>query len=129
MDKYHLTEAENMRLHYAIKLPNKRRSLYEYLTHLPLEDLRAYPQKGYHWWMGRAARSAQALELRDYVLYWRLFALDFRKQYPREYLQTLSFDEMRQFVRDHIKKVPAWAYSEPISEALWFLLENNEPWI
>lgn len=86
MDKYILTNEEDLRLRLSVMLPC-RNSLYEYLCELPLEDLMAYPQKGYYRWMGRAARTPQALVLRDYILYWRLCALAFRRQFA---VPTLS---------------------------------------
>lgn len=128
MDKYHLTEEEDQRLRFSIRLPGKRgRSLYEYLTRLPLEDLQAYPKRGYHWWMGRAARSSQALALRDYILYWRLFAIDFRKQYPCEYLEKLPSDKMQRFLCTYIVKIPVWAYEAPIQDVIQLLAKDDEP--
>lgn len=129
MDKYHLTEREDQHLRFSIILPGRRRSLYEYLTELPLEELQAYPKKGYHWWMGRAARTSQALALRDYILYWRLFAISFREKFPREYLETLSYDDMRLFLRTYIQKTPVWAYEGPIKDVIHILFYNEERWI
>lgn len=129
MDKYHLTEREDQRLRFSIRLPGRGHSLYEYLTMLPLEKLQAYPQKGYHWWMGRSARTPQALALRDYILYWRLVAIDFRKQYPREYLETLSYDDMRLFLHTYIQKIPLWVYEEPVKDVIHILLRHEEPWM
>lgn len=127
MNKYNLSDKEDLRLHFSIMLPGKRRSLYEYLCELPLEDLKVYPQKGYHWWMGRSTRSPQALELRDYILYWRLAALNFRQKNSRQYLKTLSHDELRLFLRTYLQKVPIWAYEEPIRDVMHLLFHHNEP--
>ena len=44
MNQYELSDEEDMQLRLSVMLPN-RRSLYEYLCELPLEDLKAYPQK------------------------------------------------------------------------------------
>lgn len=126
MTKYDLTEAEDFRLHFSIMLSGGRRSLYEYLCELPLEALQAYPKKGYHWWMGRAARTPQALALRDYILHWRLVALNFRRQYPREYLETLSLDDLHLFLRTYIHKIPLWAYEEPVRDAAQRLFLSQE---
>ena len=120
MNKYDLTDEEDMRLHFSVMLPGGR-SLYEYFCELPLEDLQAYPQKGYRWWMGRAARAAQALALRDYILYWRLAALSFRQQYPREYLEALSADDLRLFLHTYISKTPVWAYEGPVKDVVRLL--------
>ena len=121
MTKYDLTDTEDLRLRNSITLPGKRSSLYEYLSGLPLEDLQAYPKKGYHWWMGRTARSVQALALRDYILHWRLFALRFRQQYPRWYLEALTPDELRLFLLIYLKKTPLWAYEGPVHDAVMLL--------
>ena len=128
MDKYHLTEAHERRLYSSIRFHGGRRSLYEYLIELPLEDLQVYPKRGYYWWLGRTARSPQALYLRDYVLYWRLAAIDFRKQYPREYLEQLSYDDMRLFLRTYLRKIPMWAYEAPIKDVIQLLVQSDEPW-
>jgi len=127
LNKYDLTDEEDLRLRFSIMLPGNRRSLYAYLCELPLEDLQAYPKKGYRWWMGRAARTPQALALRDYILYWRLAALSFRQQYPRAYLETLSDDGVRLFLRTYLHKVPIWAYEGPIKDAIHLLfLQGSE---
>ena len=97
MQQYDLSADEDLRLRLSIKLPG-RKYLYEYFCDLPLDDLQAYPKKGYRWWMGRAARTPDALALRDYILHWRLFALDFRRKYPREYIETLSEEELQVFL-------------------------------
>ena len=78
MNQYNLTNEEDIQLRLSIMFCNNK-SLYTYFCNLPLEQLKAYPPKGYRWWMGKAARSPKALALRDYILYWRLAALDFRE--------------------------------------------------
>lgn len=125
MSKYDLLDEEDLRLHFSIMLPN-RVSLYEYLCELPLEKLKVYPKKGYHWWMGRAARSQQALELRNYILHWRIVALDFRKKYSREYLKTLTRDDLRLFLRTYIQKIPLWAYEEPVQDVIYLLFHSSQ---
>lgn len=127
MNQFNLTDEEDMHLRFSIMLPGRRGSLYEYLCELPLEDLQAYPKKGYHWWMGRAARTAQAFALRDYILYWRLTALSFRQQYPRAYLETRSADDLRLFLRTYISKIPIWAYEGPVKDALQLLFQQSKP--
>ena len=117
MNKFDLTNDEDLRLLLSIKL-HGRKYLYEYFCDLPLEVLQAYPKKGYRWWMGRAARTPDALSLRDYILHWRLFALDFRKKYPREYLETLSKEELQVFLNTYIQKTPLWAYDGPLQDVL-----------
>ena len=126
MIAYDLSDMEDQQLHNIVAYRNGR-TLYEYMVEMPLEHLEAYPQKGWHWWMGRKARSAEALELRDYTLYWRLFALDFRQKYPRKYLQTLPVGEIRSFARKHSQRTPQWAYQEPVRDALRILMEREEP--
>ena len=123
MNQFDLTPEEDLRLRLSVMLPGRRRSLYEHLCRLPLDELQAYPKKGYHWWMGKAARSAQALALRDYILYWRLAALSFRERYSREYLETLSPHRLRLFLRACISKIPIWAYEEPIRDAQQILFQ------
>ena len=117
MNQYDLSADEDLRLLLSIKL-HGRKYLYEYFCDLPLEVLQAYPKKGYRGWMGRVARIPDALSLRDYILHWRLFALDFRKKYPREYLETLSEEEMQVFLNTYIQKTPLWAYADPIKDVL-----------
>lgn len=126
MDSFYLSNEEDATLRFSIMLPSKR-SLYEYLCELPLEKLKVYPKKGYHWWMGRAARSDQAIMLRNYILHWRLAALSFQKTYPREYLETLSPDDLRAFLRTHIQKTPAWAYETSLRDATHILSHREEP--
>lgn len=126
MNKYDLTDREEISLYNVVVYRNGR-SLYEYLVEMPLEDLKAYPKRGYRWWMGRKARSAEALELRDYTLFWRLFALEFRQKYPREYLQSLPLGEIRSFARQYIQKIPQWAYQGPVQDAVHILMEQDEP--
>ena len=127
MNKYDLTDEEDLRLRFSIMLPGRRRSLYEYLCELPLEQLQAYPQKGYHWWMGSIAQTPQALALRDYILSWRLNALRFRQQYSRAYLETLSLDDMQLFLRTYIHKTPIWAYEGAIQDVAQILLRKANP--
>lgn len=124
MNKFDLTEAEDMQLRLSIKLPGGR-FLYEYFCELPLKDLEAYPKKGFYWWMGRAARSSPALALRDYILHWRLIAVSFRQQYPRTYLETLSSDDLRLFLRTYINKTPIWPYEEPVKDVLQLLSRQS----
>ena len=124
MTKYFLTSIEDTRLRSSIWLKHQRRSLYEYLCELPIEKLEKYPQKGYHWWMGRAARSKQALELRDYVLFWRRKADDFRQYYHRGLLESLSHEELQKFLRTYLTSVPPWAYEGPIRDALQILFQH-----
>ncbi len=126
MDAFYLTQEEDFDLHTSIKIPVKPHYLYEYFYELPLEDLRAYPEKSYHWWLGRAARSAQGLAMRDYVLHWRLFALSFRKHHPRAYLETLSTDRLRLFLNVNITKTPLWAYEGPVKDAIRILFLRDE---
>ena len=126
MSKYDLSDMEDCHLHNVVYYRNGR-TLYEYMVEMPLEDLQAYPKKGWRWWMGRKAKSPQAMELREYVLHWRLFALEFRQKYAREYLQTLTDDELRLFLKNHIEKIPPWAYEEPIRDVVHLLFERNEP--
>ena len=125
MIKYDLSDMEDCRLHNVVYYRNGR-TLYEYMVEMPLEDLQAYPKKGWRWWMGRKAKSPQAMELRKYVLHWRSFAQVFRLEYPKEYLQTLSDDEMRLFLRKYINKVPAWAYEEPIRDVVHILFHKDK---
>lgn len=126
MNSFYLSEKEDLQLRCSIMLPGKRRSLYEYLCELPLETLKVYPKKGYHWWMGRAARSPQAIMLRDYILHWRLIALKFRQEYSYEYLQSLPLDALRSFLRITIQKVPIWVYEKPIQDTLHILTHRPE---
>ncbi len=125
MIKYDLSDMEDFHLHDVVMYRNGR-TLYEYFVEMPLEDLQAYPQKGWRWWMGRKARSPEAMELRDYVLHWRLAALEFRQKYSHKYLQTLSCDEMRLFLNTYIRKTPIWVYSEPIKDGLHILLKREK---
>lgn len=127
MNKYDLTDEEDKYLHFSIMLPGRKGSLYQYLCQLPLPCLQAYPEKGYHLWMGRAARTPQALAMRDYILYWRLAALDFRKQFPRKYLETLSLNDLQVFLNTYLHKVPAWAYEGPVQDAVQFLFLRSNP--
>ena len=125
MNKLELSYDEDMRLHDSVPLPG-RRSLYTYFTRLPVDILSAYPKKGYRWWMGRAARSCRAMELRDYVLHWKLFALDFRQTYSRAYLESLPREDLQLFLRTYLKKVPLWAYEAPLQDALQLLLHPHK---
>ena len=127
MNNYNLTKQEHFYLLFSIMLPGKKRSLYEHLSLLSLEDLQAYPKKGFRWWMGGVAKSKQALAMRDYILYWRFEALSFRQQYPRAYLETLSCDALRSFLDTYIGKVPFWAYEEPMHDALQILFRRVMP--
>ena len=126
MSKYDLTDEEDYQLHHIVMYRNGR-TLYEYFVEMPLEDLQMYPKKGYRWWMGRKAKSFRAMELRDYVLHWRIFALEFQQKYPREYLESLSYDEMRSFVNKYIQKAPVWAYEEPVRDVLKILFYHEKP--
>lgn len=126
MNQFDLTEKQDTLLRFSIMFPGKRHSLYGYLCELPLEDLQAYPKKGYHWWMGCAARTAKGLAMRDYILHWRLFALSFRQQYSRAYLETLSADAQRVFLRTHLSKTPIWAYEEPIRDVIELLFVQSQ---
>lgn len=123
MNRFDLTDAEDLRLRFSIMLPGRNRSLYEYFCTLPLDTLQAYPKKGYRLWMGKAARTPQAFALRDYVLYWRLNTMIFRLAYPRKYLESLSADDLQSFVQTHIQKTPIWAYEEPLRDALQLLAQ------
>lgn len=125
MSKYDLSDMEDQQM-YDIVMYRNGRTLYEYMAEMPLEDLKAYPKKGYRWWMGRKAKLPQAMELRDYVLHWRLVELDFRQKYSHQYLQTLSCQEIQSFVNAHIPKIPIWAYSEAIKDGLHILWEREE---
>ena len=126
MSKYDLTFAEDLYLRTSIPLPGKRHYLYEYLCRLSPEVLQAYPQKGCPWWLGRAARSPAALAMRDYILHWKTFALSFQKLYPHEYLESLSMEQMQEFLDSHIEKVPFWAYAAPVRDAMLILLQQPE---
>ncbi len=126
MDKFDLSEKEDDRLH-DVAIYRNGRTLYECLVEMPLEELQAYPRKGYRWWMGRKAKSPQALALRDYVLHWRLIALDFREKYSREYLQSLSCEELWTFVNTHIQKTPQWAYEGPVRDVMKILFQQGKP--
>lgn len=125
MNTFDLTDEEDLRLRLSIMLPGGRRSLYEHLCSLPLDALQAYPKKGYHRWMGRAAQSAQALALRDYILYWRLKAIIFRLHYPRRLLESFSSEELQVFLRAHAQKIPIWAYEDPLQDALQLLAQES----
>ena len=129
MNKYALTHEEDSRLRFSIMLPGRRGSLYQYLCQLPLTCLQAYPEKGYRPWMGQASKTPQALAMRDYILHWRFIAQDFRKQYPRACLETLSVDELQSFFNTYFHKVPSWAYQGPLQDAaqLIFLYTNAPP--
>lgn len=76
--------------------------------------------------MGRAARSPKALTLREYILYWRFAALDFRKEHSKEYLEKLPHNDLRLFLRIYIKKTPLWVYEEPIRDVLQLLYQHSE---
>ena len=121
MRKYDLSEEEDLRLHLSVTLPGNK-YLYEYFCELPQEKLIAYPKKGYRFWMGRKARSPQALKLRDYILHWRLVAQDFREKYSRGYLETLSRKELQAFLHIYLQKTPIWVYEGPIKDVLQILL-------
>ena len=125
MNRFDLSDEEDMRLHFSILLPSGR-SLYEYLCELPLEKLQAYPQKGFHFWMGNIARSPQALDMRDYILYWRSRKQIFRLVYPREYLESLPAKELQFFLNTHLHKVPLWAYEAPLRDAAQILFHATE---
>lgn len=125
MKRFHLSAGEDLYLRFAILLPSGR-SLYEYFCELPLDKLEAYPKKGYHWWMGKTTRSAQALALRDYIFYWRVEQLHFRQAYPREYLETLSGDALKQFLHKYLQKNPLWAYDGPTQDAINILFHRGE---
>lgn len=125
MNRFDLTDAEDLHLRFSIMLPGGKRSLYEYFCCLPLNTLQAYPKKGYHWWMGRTARSPRALDMRDYILYWRLTALLFRMRYSRKYLESLSLNELKSFHCIHIQKTPLWAYEAPIRDVQQLLLQSD----
>ena len=128
MNKYDLTAEEDDHLRFSIMLPGRRGSLYQYLCELPLPCLQAYPEKGYCPWMGQAARTPQALAMRDYILHWRLFALDFRQQYPRDYLKALSRSDLQIFLNTNLHKVPTWAYEKPLQDAAQLIfLRSHSP--
>lgn len=124
MNQYNLTNEEDMQLRFSIMFCNNK-SLYTYFCNLPLEQLKAYPQKGYRWWMGKAARSPKALALRDYILHWRLAAIDFREAYSKETLEKMSYNELQAFLKDYIEKVPLWAYEELLRDATEILLSTE----
>ena len=121
---YELSDMEDYQLHNIVVYRNGR-TLYEYFVEMPLEDLKKYPKHGYRWWMGRKARSKAAMELRDYVLYWRLFALDFREKYTREDLENMSWDARQRFWKTYIEKVPMWAYEGPLRDVAHLLQEAD----
>ena len=123
---YYLTEEEDFALRRSILFPGKVHSLYEHLCELPLEDLRAYPKKGYRWWMGRAARTAKGLALQDYILHWRLFSLSFRERYNHAYLDALTTEQLQFFVRAYSSFVPVWAIQETLRDALILLMQRDQ---
>jgi len=125
MKRFQLSNEEDLCLHFSILLPSGR-SLYEYFCELPLDKLEVYPKKGYHWWMGKATRTPQALALRDYIFYWRVEQLHFRQTYPREYLEALSPDILRLFLSKYLKKTPLWAYEGPIRDTINILFHRAE---
>ena len=116
MSPYDISQSEDHKLYRLVSYPNGR-TLYELMIEMPLEDLQAYPQKGYRWWMGRKAKSSWAMHLRDYVLHWRLFQLEFCKKYSPEHLKSLSLDALRSFINCYLKSVPLWAYDGPVRDA------------
>ena len=126
MQQYDLSADEDLRLRLSIKRPG-RKYLYEYFCDLPLEVLQAYPKKGYRWWMGRAARTPEALALRDYILHWRLSALEFRQTYSREYLETLSIKDLQLFLNTYTQKIPIWAYAAPLKDVIQILNSMDTP--
>ena len=121
MDMYYLTKEEDEELQSCILLPGRECCLYEYFCQLPLEDLKVYPEKGYHDKMGLEARSAKALEMRDYILFWRLAAQKIRKQYSRAYLKTLSQDKLDQLQSAFLRQIPLWAYEGPLHDIIQLL--------
>lgn len=114
------TQKEVLISHLSIGFPCKQ-LLNEYLISLPLETLQNYPQKGWHWWMGKKSHSSQALELRDYILHWRYFQIEFRKKYSTEYLKTLSKNDLSSFVYTYLKETPFWAYEGPVRDGIRLL--------
>ena len=125
MIPYYLSDEEDYQLHHIV-MYRSGRTLYEYMVEMPLEDLKAYPKKGYRWWMGRKAKSTRAMELRDYVLHWRLFALEFRQEYPLECLESLSTNALSFFLHTHLEKTPLWAYDGPTKDAARLLFYRTE---
>ena len=124
MVKYELTNEEENRLRFSIMRPFRQGSLFEYFCGLPLKVLQAYPRKGYHWWLGKAARTPQALEMREYILHWRMTEPEIRQQYPREYLNSLSVEELWALLRMLVEKVPVWVYEKPMKDAIDILFRK-----
>ena len=120
MIKLHLSDMEDYELHNIVVYRNER-TLYEYFVEMPLDDLRAYPKRGYRLWMGRKARSKEALDLRDYVLFWRLYALDFREKYSLQHLQSLSIAQREDFLNTYLRSVPVWAHEKPLQDVVHLL--------
>ena len=120
MDNYYLTREEEEVLQGAILLPNMR-LLYDYFYKLPLEDLQAYPKRGYRERMGPEALSPKALEMRDYILFWRLAAKQIRKQYSRAYLKTLSQEQLCSLQKSFYRQIPLWAYDKTIGDIILLL--------
>ena len=118
MVKYKLTEEEDWALHMSIMLPAAKRSLYEYLCHLPLTTLEIYPQKGWTPRMGEEARSEKALAMRDYIYYWRLKEEVFRIEHPRSYLESLPRKEQEQLLYFYLAQTPVWVYQTAIQDLI-----------
>lgn len=116
MVNYYLSEKEDLSLYHIVMYRNGR-SLYEYMIEMPIEDLKAYPRKGYRWWMGRKAKAPEALEMRDYVLHWRIFAQEFREEFPADFLEALSTEKLTHFLKYYLEKTPTWAYDAPVKDA------------
>ena len=126
MDFQEMAKKDQVLMGMFKPLPFMPDGLYSHFCQLPMEELKAYPQKGYHWWMGRKARSGQALELRDYILCWRLFSEDFQKAHSYGYMDTLTDRELADFVRVHIDKRPLWVYEEAVKLAMDILSLRKE---
>lgn len=126
MAMYYLTREEDERLLFSIPLPGKTQYLYEYFLDLPLEDLKEYPQAGYHNWMSRAAKSSQAMELRNYILFWRLTAQKVQEVYSYTYLESLSDDILDFLLHIFLRQIPIWVYEESIRNIMQILSQREK---
>ena len=64
--------------------------------------------------MGRATKSPQALELRDYILHWRNVKQDVQKNFPREHFETLPNEVLQTYLNTFSCVTPPWVYEDQI---------------